>query len=184
MNSLCIILILSLHTEWLRPLARSASNAALFTTLKTDPALIHYENTHSNNNRMNVMTVLGSDCSSQENWREWLEKGKRALNAAKIPRMMISGDSDGTFSVEDVTKAKYLLEVPDECFLIVKDAGHLPMLEKPEEVAQAVKTFLCNHTTCLLCVKKTILSSKTGTECQDSSGGDGKSHAAGTGNNN
>ena len=117
-------------------------------TTKTDPALIHYENTHSNNNCMYVMKVLGSDCSSQDNWSEWLEKGKRALNAAKIPQMMISGDSDGTFSVEHVTKAKYLLEVPDECFLIVKDAGHLPMLEKPEEVAKAVKTFLTTLPAC------------------------------------
>ena len=88
------------------------------------------------------MKVLSSDCSSQDNWSEWLEKGKRALNATKIPRMMISGHSGGTFTVEDVTKAKYLLEVPDECFFIVKDASHLPMLEKPEEMAQAVKTFL------------------------------------------
>ena len=30
--------------------------------------------------------------------------------------MMISGDSDGTFSIDDVTQAKNLLKVPDECF--------------------------------------------------------------------
>ena len=143
--------------EWLRPLARSASNAALFTP-KTDLALIQFENTHSNNNRMYVMKVLGNDCSSQETWEEWLEKGKQALKAAKIPRMLIGGDSDGIFSIDNVTKAKDLLEVPDECFHIVKESGHLPMLEQPEEVARIIKTFLCNHTTCLLCIQKTELS--------------------------
>lgn len=143
--------------EWLRPLARSASNAALFTP-NTDPALIHFENTHSNNNRMYVMKVVGNDCSSQEAWDEWLEKGKQALRVANIPRMMMCGEQDGTFSVSDVTKAKVLLEVSDECFHIVKDAGHLPMLEKPEEVVQVIRTFLCSQTTCLFCVRKTIVS--------------------------
>ena len=101
------------------------------------------------------MKVVGNDCSSQENWSEWLEKGRQALKAAKIPRMLISGDSDGIFSVESVTKAKDLLEVPDDGFHIVKEAGHLPMLEKPKEVVQVVRTFLCNQTTCLLCIPKT-----------------------------
>lgn len=106
---------------------------------------------------MYVMKVLGNDCSSQESWSEWLENGKQALNVAKIPRMLISGDADGVFSVDNVTKAKDLLEVPDDCFHIVKEAGHLPMLEKPEEVAQVMRTFLCSQTTCLLCVPKTGL---------------------------
>ena len=119
-----------------------------------------------------MMKVIGNDCSSQEMWAEWLEKGKQALRAAKIPRMMISGDSDGTFSLDDVTQAKNLLEVPDECFHIVKEAGHLPMLEKPEEVAQTIRTFLCSHTTCLLCIKKTIVSSNTEVESKNATGGD------------
>ena len=108
-----------------------------------------------------MMKVIGNDCSSRETWDKWLDDGKQALKAAKIPRMMICGDSDGTFPVENVMRAKNLLEVPDECFHIVKEAGHLPMLEKPEEVAQTIRTFLCSHTTCLLCVKKTVLSAKT-----------------------
>ena len=110
---------------------------------------------------MYAMKVLGRDCSSQETWDDWLEKGKQALKAAKIPRMLITGDSDGTFSVDDVTQVKNILEVPDECFHVVQDAGHLPMLEKPEEVSQTIRTFLCNKTTCLMCISKTTLSSST-----------------------
>ena len=110
---------------------------------------------------MYTMKVLGRDCSSQETWDDWLEKGKQALKAAKIPRMLITGDSDGTFSVDDVTQVKNILEVPDECFHVVQDAGHIPMLEKPEEVSQTIRTFLCNKTTCLMCISKTTLSSST-----------------------
>ena len=72
-----------------------------------------------------------------------------ALTAAKIPRMMITGDSDGTFSVESVRNVTSILEIPEDCFHIVKDAGHLPMLEKPDEVAEIFRTFLSNHTTCM-----------------------------------
>lgn len=96
---------------------------------------------------MYAMKVIGNDCSSQEAWSEWLEKGRQALTAAKIPRMMITGDSDGTFSVESVSKVKSILEMPEDCFHVVKDAGHLPMLEKPEEVAQVIRTFLSNYST-------------------------------------
>ena len=78
-----------------------------------------------------------------------MEKGKAALTAAKIPRMMITGDSDGTFSVESVRNVMSILEIPEDCFHIVKDAGHLPMLEKPDEAAEVIRTFLSNHTMCM-----------------------------------
>ena len=110
---------------------------------KTDPTLITFklENIHSNNNRMYVMKVVGNDCSSQESWSEWLEKGKQALKAAKIPRMLISGDSDGIFSIESVTQVKDL-EVPDNSFHIVKEAGHLPMLMSCEPTHGLCKALL------------------------------------------
>ena len=86
--------------------------------------------------------------------------------------MMICGDSDDTFLIENVTRAKNLLEVPDECFHIVKEADHLPMLEKQEEVAQTIRTLICSHTTCILCVKKTVLSANTEVvESRSSAGG-------------
>ena len=110
------------------------------------------------------MKVVGNDCSSQESWSEWLKKGKQALKATRIPRMLISGELDGVFSVENVTKAKNFLDVPDDCFHIVKEAGHLPMLEKPEEVVQVIRTFLCNQATRLLCVGKSEMSENGSSE--------------------
>ena len=44
------------YIEWLRPLARASSNRAIFTP-QSDPDLVQYENSLSNNNRMYMMKV-------------------------------------------------------------------------------------------------------------------------------
>ena len=127
--------------EWLRPLARSASNATLFTPT-TDPALIEFENSISNNNRMYVMKVLAADSSNQAVWEHWLAEGKDALSSGGIPRAIVCGDGDGVFLVSSCQNVKSLLDVPEEDFHVVKDTGHLAMLEKPVEVNSIVKEFL------------------------------------------
>lgn len=43
-------------SEWLRPLARASSNRAIFTP-NTDPALIRFENSLTESNRMYMMKV-------------------------------------------------------------------------------------------------------------------------------
>ena len=128
---------LSCLSEYLRPLARSASNAAIFTPT-TDPALIEFENSISNNNRMYVMKVLAADCSNQEIWDKWLADGRQSLSASSFATTLICGDSDGTFPLENCEKLRSLLDIPEDCFHIIKDAGHLAMIEKPVEVNKIV----------------------------------------------
>ena len=135
--SSCNSPFISCLSECLRPLARSASNAAIFTPT-TDPSLIEFENSISNNNRMYMMKVLASDCSNQEVWDKWLEDARQGLSASSFTTTLICGDSDGTFSLENCEKLKSLLDIPEDCFHIIKDAGHLAMLEKPVEVNKIV----------------------------------------------
>ena len=148
-------------TEWLRPMARSTSNAAIFSP-QTDPELIRFENTISDGNRMYVMKVIGQDCSKQQLWEQWLTRGKQALLSANIPRALVCGDNDGLFSVDSCLEVKQLLEISDECFHVVKDVGHLAMLEKPEEVNQLIRDFFCSKIPCLKC------NTKPSAECSES----------------
>lgn len=127
--------------EWLRPLARSSSNATLFTP-ETKPELISFENSISNNNRMYMMKVLASDCSDPARWATWLEEGKTAITKGEVPTLVICGEGDGVFSVDACqTLSQYLL-VPEERFHIIKGVGHLSMLEKPEIVTPLLKQFV------------------------------------------
>ena len=104
----------------------------------TDPSLIEFENSISNNNRMYMMKVLATDCSYQEVWDKWLEDARQGLSASSFTTTLICGDSDGTFSLENCEKLKSLLDIPEDCFHIIKDTGHLAMLEKPVEVNKIV----------------------------------------------
>lgn len=125
--------------EWLRPLARSASNAAIFTA-HTDPALIEFENSISNNNCMFMMKVIGQDCSDEARYNIWLEEGKEGLEG--VPAMLLVGDDDGLFPVEDCREAVEFLGIPETQFHVVCNSGHLPMLDQPEEVSRHIKTFV------------------------------------------
>lgn len=132
--------------EWLRPLARSASNAAMFAP-ETDPDLIHFENSISDTNRMYTMRTIGRDCSDQDRWDGWLEEGRGALltepEPGAIPRVLIMGSEDGCFSRDSAEALKQLFRIPDERFHLVEGAGHIPMLEGGgEEVYRILKDFL------------------------------------------
>ena len=128
--------------EWLRPLARSSSNAAIFTPT-TDPALIEFENSISDNNRMYVMKVVGRDCSDQDRWTGWLEDGRKAL--VGLPAILLVGDSDGLFTVESSREALQFLGIADHQFFVIKQSGHLSMLDQHEEVTRLMREFLKQH---------------------------------------
>ena len=125
--------------EWIRPLARSASNAAIFTA-HTDPELIRFENAISNNNRMYMMKVIGQDCSDQALFDGWLEEGKEGLEG--LPAMLLVGDDDGLFPVEDCREVVQFLGIPETHFHVVCNSGHLLMLDQPEEVNRHIKEFV------------------------------------------
>ena len=93
---------------------------------------------------MYTMRTIGVDTSKQSSWDGWLEGGKEALVGHEIPRALIAGEEDGIFSVDSCKKLKRMFDIPDESFHIVKGSGHLPMLEKPEEVSQILRDFLCS----------------------------------------
>lgn len=128
-----------LSTEYLRPLARSSSNAAIFPP-KTDPALIEFENAITSNNRMYMMKVLAQDCGSQELWGQGLACGKAAMEG--VPGALLCGEEDGLFSVQSCREMAQYLGVASQGFHMVKGAGHLPMLDHSEEVIGIVSEFL------------------------------------------
>lgn len=115
---------------------------------------------------MYMMKVIGEDCSNQQAWSEWLTQGKEALLSGNIPRSIVCGDGDGLFSVESCLQVKKLFEVPDDCFHVVKDAGHLAMLEKPSETNKIIKDFFCNKIPCLRCEDKPDASAKVDESAQ------------------
>ena len=136
-----ILFLLSFLTEVLRPLARSASNAAIFTPM-SDPSVIAFENGISIGNRMYMMKVILQDCSDQDLWDTWLSDASEILVSANTPRVLICGDDDGIFPLERCNGVKRALQISDECFHVVREAGHLPMIEKPNEVLQILKDML------------------------------------------
>ncbi len=129
------------------------SNAALFAS-KTDPELIKFENQISDENRMYMMKTIGLDCSNQATWNHWLEDGKQVLVGHSIPRALISGDEDGVFPAQSAQTLKRRFEIPDAEFHMLEGVGHIPMLERGEEVAQIIMDFLCLSSGVLECLDR------------------------------
>ncbi len=64
------------------------------------------------------------------------------MTASTIPLAMICGESDGIFSVQSCEHVRSLLEVPGNCFHVVKDSAHNMMIEKPVEVTRIIRDFV------------------------------------------
>ena len=126
-------------SEWLRPLARASSNAAVFTP-NSDPTLVAFENDINSRNPMFMMKVQGKDCSDQARWNGWLAEGKDGLSG-EVPVTMICGSGDGVFSVESCRQLATLLEIEDDHFHVVEGVGHMSMLEKPDQVNGIIADF-------------------------------------------
>jgi pimeloyl-ACP methyl ester carboxylesterase len=62
------------------------------------------------------------------------------LSAIKVPTLIVVGEKDGRTPVEE---AEYInRRIPDAWLKIIKRAGHMANVEKPEEFNRAVETFL------------------------------------------
>lgn len=89
-----------------------------------------------------MMKVVLSDTSNQELWDGYIRNGARILVSAGIPRVLIGGEGDGLFPPDRVVGLQRLLEVPDECCHVIKEAGHLIMLEQPDKVLDILSKLL------------------------------------------
>ena len=58
----------------------------------------------------------------------------------KFPVVIVHGDADALIPVERGLEMKAAL--PSAHYAEVKDAGHMPMMENPKEVAEALRFFL------------------------------------------
>lgn len=136
-NSYCMYTFL---IEWLRPLARSASNAKLFSP-QTSPELIAFKNQIADNNKMYMMRVIGADCANIGKWNGWLQEGKEGIGE-DINVAFIIGEQDGFFPVESIQELRLQLGVSEEQLHVISDAAHLPMLEKPDIVCGIIEKFI------------------------------------------
>jgi pimeloyl-ACP methyl ester carboxylesterase len=62
------------------------------------------------------------------------------LPEIKVPALVIGGSAD---KLTPLKYARYLAEhIPDARLVIIEGAGHMVMLEQPEQVADAVREFV------------------------------------------
>jgi len=76
------------------------------------------------------------------------------MAAGSIPCCLVAGEYDGVFSEESSRKLKEMLGVSDEMYHVIEGVGHLPMVERGEEVAAILRNFLCHNSGELECVER------------------------------
>ena len=103
---------------------------------------------------MYAMRTIGIDCSDQATWDRWFGDGREAILRNKIPCGLIAGEDDGIFSLESTQKLKEMMEIPNKLYHVIKGVGHLPMLEKGDEVLAILQDFLCNYSGGLVCMDR------------------------------
>jgi pimeloyl-ACP methyl ester carboxylesterase len=73
---------------------------------------------------------------------------QKALRKANVPTLILSGEKD---SIVPRRRAEFLAGMmPQGCLEVIAEAGHLPQLEQPEAVTQALETFLSGRLPTLL----------------------------------
>ena len=79
-----------------------------------------------------VKTFIRTECYKYFNWHNQLQ-------TLKHPTLIVHGDSDwnSTLTAESIHKT-----ISNSQLVILKDCGHIAILEKPDEVFKAVRDFL------------------------------------------
>jgi pimeloyl-ACP methyl ester carboxylesterase len=68
---------------------------------------------------------------------------QKTLRKANVPTLILSGAGD---SIVPRRRAEFLAGMmPQGCLEVIAEAGHLPQLEQPEAVTQALQTFLAGR---------------------------------------
>ena len=62
------------------------------------------------------------------------------LTAVTAPTLLVWGARDGVVPVEQA--ATWLERMPDARLIVIPGAGHVPMVESPVELAEAIGSFL------------------------------------------
>lgn len=65
---------------------------------------------------------------------------KAELTAVTAPTLLVWGARDGVVPVEEAST--WLERLPDARLIVIPGAGHVPMLESPVELADAIRSFL------------------------------------------
>ena len=71
-------------------------------------------------------------------------KLEKWLHRVMLPTQIIWGDQDKIVSPAYATRFKQL--IPQASVSIVKDTGHIPFVEKPDEVTSTIKNFIGRNT--------------------------------------
>jgi 3-oxoadipate enol-lactonase len=58
----------------------------------------------------------------------------------RLPTLAIAGANDATTPADLVRETAEL--IPGHCFNLIRGAGHLPMIERPDEYAGVITDFL------------------------------------------
>lgn len=71
------------------------------------------------------------------------DRALEGIRVPAVPTLILWGEEDGIFSIRDATRVQAIF--PGSQLVRLPDTGHLPMLETPDESAEAYLKFLQGH---------------------------------------
>jgi pimeloyl-ACP methyl ester carboxylesterase len=104
-----------------------------FASADVDPALVHYVDSMIAGTPVDVIAEFYPALAG-------LDETGSLEPLRRVPTLVLTGDKDKMIPMEH---SELLLErLPDAAYVVVPDAGHLVMLEKPDEVTEALTALL------------------------------------------
>ena len=104
-----------------------------FASADVDPALVHYVDSMIAGTPVDVIAEFYPALAG-------LDETGSLEPLRRVPTLVLTGDKDKMIPMEH---SELLLErLPDAAYVVVPDAGHLVMLEKPDEVTEALTALI------------------------------------------